>query len=135
MKALKIFAVWLLLTVLPLQGMAFNFLMTCKASQQGIGQAMMADTDADHGHLKHGKMHHGGHFSPDAEDAAESVAEDAQPADGSCVNYCAVAFSIPVSDITFSVMTNPSNRISYIGFHVPFVVPDGPEHRPRFLIA
>lgn len=126
MKALKIFAVWLLLTVLPLQGMAFNFLMTCKASQQGIVQTMMPDTDAGHMHLKHG-----GHMFSHNDD----VAEDAKPADGSCVNYCAVAFSIHVNDFTLSVMPNPSNRISYIGFHVPFVVPDGPEHRPRFLIA
>ncbi|HEY0847189.1 MAG TPA: hypothetical protein VGE12_17600 [Noviherbaspirillum sp.] len=138
MKALKIVVLWLLLSVIPLQGMAVNVVMACNAARQ---LDVLADARADdmqklHDMHQHGGIHHAG--AGTAPVGAEMPGDACKPdhanaGGGSCAAFCPLALWMPVGDVLLPILANTSTRISYIAFHVPFVVPDGPEHRPRIL--
>lgn len=137
MKALKTFVIWLLLCVIPLQGMAINAVMTCKAADQYVSQPQMLHANAwqdatSHAHQP-GAVHHGAHGSMQSHDDPDHY----KAAEGSCTSstFCPLASWMSVDRITLPVITSTSMPIAYIAFHVPFVVPDGPEHPPRLLSA
>lgn len=119
MNALKTFFVWLLLSVVPLQRMAVNAAMTCKAVRQNL-QLMQ---EAAHAH--DATMHPcvGRHDEQD---------EPVEP-DGSCSTHHASTLWLHIDKITLPAVANLPDLISYIAFHVPFVVPDRLERPPRRL--
>ena len=139
MNALKSFVLWLLIAVIPLHGIAANAVMTCKAAHQGMQQVQVQDAAGLHGHHQHP-----GHIAmQDMQDMQDSLAEAGDTADekadhtgsfgGSCTAFCPFAVWMRIDEAAMPILANASDRISYLPFHVPFVVPDGPEHRPRFL--
>lgn len=137
MKALKTLVLWLLLCVIPLQGMAINAVMTCKAANPHASHAQMSHADAwqditVHAHPS-GAAHEAAHGGMSSQDDANHY----KPAEESCTGntFCPLASWMSVDLITLPVIANASTPISYTAFHVPFVVPDGPEHPPRFLSA
>lgn len=124
MKALKTFVLWLLLSVLPLQGIAVNAILTCAAANEGSVQLQSHDGQA---HSQHGTMHQSGDDG-DSPDRLKS-------ADRSCSAYCGGALWMHVEAISLPAIPVASAHISYLDFHILSVVPEGPEHRPRFLSA
>lgn len=135
MKALKTFVIWLLLCVIPLQGMAVNAVMTCKAADQRASAMQMLHADAWQDAMSHahpsGSAHHAAHDGMHSHGDPDHY----KPAEGSCTgsSFCPLASWMPVDRISLPVIASASMPIAYIAFHVPFVVPDGPEHPPRFL--
>lgn len=133
MNMLKSFVLWLLIAVIPLQGIAANAVMTCKAAHQHAQQLPEQGDDSMHGHYQHA-----GHVAMlESQEATGDVAGDkadhfGSPG-GSCTTFCPFAIWMHVDDPAMPIVANSSDRISYLPFHVPFVIPDAPEHRPRFL--
>lgn len=136
MKALKTIVIWLLLTVIPLQGMAVNVVMACGAARTAVVQDIFPDeVMAQVHHSQHAQ--HAGMIKADMADWPDTDGAcdpgHAKSPGASCASFCPLAMWMPVADMTLPVVANTSIRISYIAFHVPFVIPDGPEHPPRFL--
>lgn len=123
MKVVKTFILWLLLSVIPLQGVAANVIMTCKAAHQSVSQQQ----DAEHTHRQHDGFDHAAADTGDKQDHFKST-------DGSCTAWCGGAIWMHVDAITLPTLTAASDRTDYFTFHIPFVVPDRPEPRPRFLV-
>lgn len=136
MKALKTIVIWLLLTVIPLQGLAVNVVMACSAARTTVIQDELPDEAmAQVHHGQHGQ--HAGMIKTDMADWPDKGGacepDHAKPSGASCASFCPFAIWIPVADMTLPAVANTFVRISYIAFHVPLVIPDGPEHPPRFL--
>lgn len=137
MKALKAFVVWLLLAVIPVQGMTVNIVMAANAAHRSAAhESGIAQDNAQHAqHIHHRAATlqsadaHCDHQQPD--EACPS--SHAKAAGGSCASFCPLSMWMPVGELTMPVVENVSLHIVYIAFHVPFVIPDRPEHPPRFL--
>jgi hypothetical protein len=130
MKSLKTFVIWLLLSLLPLQGIAINVGMTCDTGRAGglQTQAWADDAQASLQHQQDADMH----CSDRAVDGSTGQMADFLSNDGSCGAYCAGAAWMHVAEVALPAAMKSSGRIADIDFHLPFVVPEGPEHRPRF---
>lgn len=137
MKALKTFVLWLLLCVIPLQGMAINAVTICKAADQHASQAQTPHADAWQDATSHAQQPGAAQHASHGDMHSQGDPDHYKLADGSCTGsaFCPLASWMSVDRVTLPIIASASTPISYIPFHVPFVVPDGPEHRPRLLFA
>jgi hypothetical protein len=148
MKSSQTILLWLLLLVIPLQGLAANGMAICKASHQrvavnvvsdhamqhhGIGKSHAAPHQHQHQH-KHDKRRYasndndGGGNLPTHDNSAPKQ----QLSSCSACAACSMgALWIASADVSLPALIAPSDSISYIAFHVPRVVPEPLEHPPR----
>ena len=125
MKAMKTLFIWLLLSFVPLQGIAANALLICKAANQHASSPHVTHVAETHAH------------PCDAVDRAtmeqDQTHDSHQNADANCVAQYAGVPWMPAGEVMLPPAGFVSDRISYAGFHVPSFIPDGPERPPRSL--
>lgn len=154
MKPLKTILLWLLLLVIPLQGLAGNAMTICKASHQRVALNVVSDHAtqhrgitklhaAPHQHqLQHQDKHdHHRHASHDNDGGGTPPAHDnsvpTQQLSGcsACAACSMGALWVASPDVSLPALIAPSDSISYIAFHVPRVVPEPLEHPPRRFVV
>lgn len=119
MKAMKTLFIWLLIAFIPLQGMAANALLVCKAANQ-IPVASHALPASGHSHPCAG------------EQAWQDSMQDMQQEDEkTCTAHYAGVPWIPASGLQLPPFEPVPVIVSYAGFHIPFFIPDGPDRPPR----
>lgn len=134
MKALKAIVIWVLLALIPVQGIAAVVAMAGSAAHRTTVQKSVRAHEAMHQVQHHDAAFPVHVFHEDSKQLEDSCQSDhAQAPGGSCAAFCPLSLWMPAGDLTMPVIESASLRIAYIAFHVPFVVPDRPEHPPRFL--
>lgn len=120
MKAIKTLFIWLLMSFIPLQGMAANALLVCKAANQSPAVSHAARDASMHAH-------------PCADlQAGQEQAQDMQQEDGTActAQYAGIPW-IPASELHLPPFELVPAVVSYAGFHIPFFIPDGLDRPPR----
>ena len=112
MKAVKTLFIWLLITLVPLQGMAANALLVCRAA----GQLTVA-ASGEHAHPCGGMQ-----ASQDDKQQNDKTTCAAQ--------YAGVPW-MPPAEQHLPASPILSAIVSYAGFHILSVIPDGLERPPR----
>ncbi|HYC41358.1 MAG TPA: hypothetical protein VEB70_00040 [Noviherbaspirillum sp.] len=120
MKAMKTLFIWLLMSFIPLQGMAANALLVCKAANQVPTVLHVAQDTGMHAHP-----------CPDMQ-AGQKHEQDMQQEDETvcAAQYAGVPW-IPASQLQLPPFELVPAVVSYAGFHIPFFIPDGPDRPPR----
>lgn len=123
MHALKTFFIRLLIFFIPLQGMAANTLLVCKAANQGAQQSHA---------ISSGDMHQHPCAGVDRAPALQDETRDKrQQSDVNCAAQYAGAPWLFASVMTVPLSGFSSDRISYAGFYMLSFIPEGPERPPR----
>lgn len=120
MNAIKTLFIWLLMSLVPLQGMAANALLVCKAANQAPAAVHAMQADEAHAHPCDGMQVSQG-----------DNRDNQQGGDSNCAaHYATVPWMAPRELRLPSLPVLPA-VVSYPGFHLPSVIPDGPERPPR----
>lgn len=120
MKAMKILFIWLLMSFIPLQGMAANALLVCKAANQ-VPAVSHAPQDAG--------MH--AHPCVDMQPGQDDMRDMQQEDETTCTAQYAGVPWIPASELQLPPFELIPTVVSYTGFHIPFFIPDGLDRPPR----
>lgn len=132
MKAMKTLFIWLLLTLIPLQGLAANAVLTCKAANQGAKLLHVAVVDDTHSHPCAG-FDRALQAPAQPDGSHDGGQESDQDGYAGCVaNYVSVSWLHP-AELALPSITSLSAPVSFATFHLPFFIPDGPERPPRSL--
>lgn len=119
MKAMKTLFIWLLVSFIPLQGMAANALLVCKAANQAaVVRAMSAAEEHAHPCV-------------DMQAQQDDGQDRQQDNDSTCVAQFAGVPWIPATQARLPSLQTLPAVISYAGFHLPSFIPEGPERPPR----
>ena len=137
---------WLLVAVIPVQGLAAGMMVSCGPNHARMAQ--MSD------HLQHevaeGAAHHHetgpasadvGDAQPSQESLSELSAGSESPLDKiakfkcSACAACCTATAIPTSVYTFDACESTSLQASVLMSMAPVFLTEGPERPPRFLLA
>lgn len=119
MKAMKTLFIWLLISFIPLQGMAANALLVCKAANQVPVVSQTAPV-SDRAHPCAGELAR-----------QDSMQDMPQEDEKTCVAQYAGVPWIPASELQLPPFEPVPAVVSYAGFHIPFFIPDGPDRPPR----
>ncbi|HYD62923.1 MAG TPA: hypothetical protein VEC35_21395 [Noviherbaspirillum sp.] len=121
---MKTFFIWLLLSFIPLQGIAANAVLVCKAAHQAPvpSQAM----DDIHAHPCGGID-----TSSHALDGPDGSDDNGQEDNADCAAHYISASWLHTAEMTVSPAAPLPVTVSYLAFHLPSFVPDGPERPPR----
>lgn len=127
MKAMKTLFLWLLMAFVPLQGMAANALLVCKAANQAQAVFHAMPAGEEHAHPCAG-------MQALQEELRDTQQQDTQQdGDATCVAQYAGVPWIPASELALPPMEVPPAAISYAGFRIPSFIPEGLERPPRSL--
>ncbi|WP_420472967.1 hypothetical protein [Noviherbaspirillum sp. ST9] len=119
MKAMKTLFIWLLMFFIPLQGMAANALLVCKAANQA---AVVSYAMPESGHA---------HPCGEMQVQQDDMQDTPQVSEKTCAAQYAGVPWIPASELHLPPFEPVPAVVSYAGFHLPFFIPDGPDRPPR----
>lgn len=112
MKAMKTLFIWLLMSFIPLQGMAANAVLVCKAANQVLAASHAISPS--------------GHAHPCAD-----MQDTQQENETTCTAQYAGIPWIPASALHLPPFEPVAAVVAYAGFHIPFFIPDSPDRPPR----
>jgi hypothetical protein len=124
-KILRTFIVSLLLSVLPLQGVASNMVLNCMAAGQQVRHHELGNFDGRLSHAEHAGQHHAN------DDNVLSGPAEHEYAERSCPMSLAGMLWIDGGDITPHPSPTVSAGVAASDFHVQSIIPEPPEHPPR----
>ena len=120
MKAMKTLFILLLMSFIPLQGMAANALLVCKAANQAPV-------------ISHAVHDAGTHAHPcaDMQPGQDHVQDTQQEDETTCAAHYAGVPWIAARELQLPPFELVPAVITYAGFHIPFFIPYGPDRPPR----
>ena len=117
---MKTFFIWLLMSLVPLQGIAANALLICKAANKPPVQVYVAPAGDAHAHP-----------CAEARAALDDERAEKQAGESTCsADHAAIAW-MPGSEPGWSSAHLLPIAIAYAGIPLPTFIPDGPERPPR----
>ncbi len=125
MKSMKTFFIWLLLSFIPLQGIAANAVLTCKAAHQEPVSSRLAVLDDTHARPCAGLVSSA--HAPSQDDSDDNGQGD----NAGCVAHYVSASWLHTAELALPSVVPLSSVVTFSAFYLPFVVPDGPERPPR----
>jgi hypothetical protein len=126
MKAVKILFIWLLLSFIPLQGIAANALLVCKAAHRAPVPSQAMAMDDIHAHPCGGMD-----TSFEAPGGADGSDDNGQKDNAGCAAHYVSASWLHTAETTVSPAVPLPAPVSFMVFHLPSFVPDEPERPPR----
>lgn len=130
MKAMKTFFIWLLLAFIPLQGVAANAVLTCKAANQGSMPLHMAGVEDAHAHPCAGldqTLHASTHLDGSHDDGQDNDRDG----NAGCVAHHVAMSWLHSTELALPSIAPLTAPVSFAAFYLPFFIPDGPERPPR----